>query len=141
MTAHFAGIEKGFDTTFDQLLQDARAERYHDGRIFPELRVDCLISPFDLEQKAHNTSQSKAVGPDVVPPEIVKCMPKAIARVLAPLALKCSGLVCEPFRWAGGRYKESFKNSGIQSLGIVQSDSSLRYVWEGRARVSPCQDR
>ena len=43
-------------------------------------------------------------------------MPKAIARVLGPLDLKCSGLVCEPFQWSGGRYKELSTKSAIQSL-------------------------
>ena len=115
-TDHFCGIEKGFKVEFQELITHAQDARYFDGRVFPELQADCITTPFDIEQKALNVTCGRASGPDQIPPELVMCNPKAIARLLAPLGLKTTGRVCEPYQWSGGKYKELYKRSGVQSL-------------------------
>ena len=80
------------------------------------MQADCITTPFDIEQKALNVTCGRASGPDQIPPELVMCNPKAIARLLAPLGLKTTGRVCEPYQWSGGKYKELYKRSGVQCL-------------------------
>ena len=93
-----------------------RKSRYFNGREFPDLDVNCFITLIDLENKVLDTNPGKAVGPDSVPPDIHSIAPTEVARILMPIALKCCGLISEPFQWSGGKYKELFKKIGKHHL-------------------------
>ena len=115
-TEHFSQIELGFPSSFQDLLEKVRSERYSPDRVFPRLQRDCITTLFDLEQKCLDANSKKATGPDSVPPEVLKFAHGPISRLLAPVALKVTGLVCEPMQWSGGRYKELYKLAGSQTV-------------------------
>ena len=115
-TQHWSDFEKGFPSDFNAILSSCRNIRYNNDRIFPQLDISCLITLIGLETKLRDVNPDKAVGPDDVPPAIPAMAPCEMARLLLPISMKCCGLVAEPFQWAGGRYKELFKRSGVHHL-------------------------
>ena len=94
-----------------------RKSRYFNGKEFPDLDVNCFIKLIDLESKVLDANPNKAVGPDALPPDIHSIAPTEVVRILMPIALKCCGLISEPFQWAGGTYKDLFNKVGKHPRG------------------------
>ena len=78
---HFSSIEHGISTSFLKILQKARHSRYGRNRVMPQLSSDCFVMDMDLEYQYLSLNASKAIGPDKVPPEVLKHCAPAAARI------------------------------------------------------------
>ena len=86
-------------------------QRLRVGRMAPPAPEDLLTLDM-LEHAVRRTKTGKAAGHDGIPAEVYKVDPARMAMVLLPLALKQSGLLCEPVQFKGGEAKELWKKKG-----------------------------
>jgi hypothetical protein len=72
-----------------------------------------LITRSEIEYAIRKCKQGKAAGHDGIPAEYYKRDPSRMARMLIPLAIKQSGLLCEPYQHKEGEAKD-LQKSGQQ---------------------------
>ena len=69
-----------------------------------------LITRSEIEFAIRKCKQGKAAGHDGIPAEYYKKDPSRMARMLVPLSIKQSGLLCEPYQYKGGEAKDLLKS-------------------------------
>ena len=85
---HLSSIEHGVDASYRDMLQKARYSRHLSDRIMPPLEPHCIVTWLDLEQQYLKLHSNNATGPDLIPPEVLKCCSPAVARAYTPLSFK-----------------------------------------------------
>ena len=110
---HFGKIEGGMTTNPDELWKfmcDARSSR-------PQATPTLSDIPtlMELECQLRKTKPGKAMGPDMVPGEVLKAASPWLAKCIWPLLLKVTCHVQEPLIYKGGRLSTLFKHKGSPS--------------------------
>ena len=144
---HFARMEGGTISTASQLLQDQRQQRPGG-----EVEADQLPTIFELERQMMKAKAKKAMGPDGVPPEILKHAAAHMSYHYWPLFAKISLTRQESLQFKGGKLVAAYKQRGAttdcgsyrallvssslaKSFHSVYRKRSLRYVQQGAGQL------
>jgi len=100
-------MEGGSIYTASQLLQDQRQQPQGG-----EVQVDQLPTIFEVERQMMKAKAKKAMGPDGVPPEILKHAASHMSYHYWPLFAKISLTRQESLQYKGGRLVAAFKQRG-----------------------------
>ena len=144
---HFAKMEGGSISTAPQLLQDQRQQQQGGS-----VQVEQLPTIFDLERQMMKAKAKKAMGPDGVPPEILKHAANHMSYHYWPLFAKISLTRQESLQYKGGKLVAAYKQRGAttdcgsyrallvssslaKSFHSVYRKRSLRYVQQGAGQL------
>lgn len=104
---HFAKMEGGTISSASQLLQDQKRQ-LQGGTV----EADQLPTIFELERQMMKAKAKKAMGPDGVPPEILKHAAAYMSYHYWPLFAKISLTRQESLQFKGGRLVAAYKQRG-----------------------------
>ena len=110
---HFGQIEGGTTTSPEGLWKHICEARSSRTTVTPTLND--LPTLMELEFQLRKTKPGKAMGPDLVPGELLKAASPRMAQCLWPLLLKVTCHVQEPLLYKGGRLSTLFKHKGSPS--------------------------
>ena len=144
---HFAKMEGGTISSASQLLQDQKRQP-QGGTV----EADQLPTIFELERQMMKAKAKKAMGPDGVPPEILKHAAAYMSYHYWPLFAKISLTRQESLQFKGGRLVAAYKQRGAttdcgsyrallvssslaKSFHSVYRKRSLRYVQQGAGQL------
>ena len=104
---HFSSIEGGMVTDPAELLHPKHHQPRH---LDPQMSE--LPTLFELERQMRYTTPGKAMGFDMVPPELLHGSPQRLAYLTWPLFLKQNLTGIECLQHKGGRLVSAFKRKG-----------------------------
>ncbi len=147
MQAHLASLMQGTAVAFQGVVEDSR-RAFED--MLPVLdgvarHAAALVGAIHLALQLRRAVPGKAVGPSLVPLELLIAAPREVAAILEPLAIKIGLSVCAPAHWQGADVDLIPKNplGSLTSAGnrreILLADLTAKAVTARlRTTVAPC---
>ncbi len=147
MQAHLASLMQGTAVAFQSVVEDSRRALEDMLPVVDGVtrHAAALVGAIDLALQFRRAVSGKAVGPSLIPPELLKAAPREVAAILEPLAIKICLSVCAPAHWQGADVALIPKSplGSLTSAGsgkeLLLADLTAKAVTARlRTRVAPC---
>ena len=76
------------------------------------IEIPAIPTRLEVETVFRQAPARKAMGLDLIPPEVFKTAPKEMTQIYYGLYLKCMLFARTPIQWAGGILQEAYKHQG-----------------------------